>query len=252
MIRSGSTLQYNLVRCLVESMGLGEGEGFFVTNELSNSKLIRWANDERYHIIKMHEIHPKVAEMAAAGSVRILYIVRDIRDVAVSAKQKFAYEDEASLFETLDLTIAAYYKIKGLPGVLWQKYEDVVKHIPAATNAQAAFLALEPTEEIVSAVARECSLDNVIQFTGAIEKTLGFKMKSLLYRRSRLSNRLIALLEKLGSAIYLHDRRTVLHPNHISENRGRSGLWKTNLTEDELGEIQKRYWAWLKESGYRL
>ena len=58
MARSGSTLQYNICRGLVEKLDIGEGEGFFEGNQLFNFQehFLEGGKDELFHVIKIHEL----------------------------------------------------------------------------------------------------------------------------------------------------------------------------------------------------
>src|SRR5688500_9700344 len=123
MNRSGSTLQYNMARLLAEKTGAGQGESFLNQDELDAhlSLLEEWAAEERLHILKTHDLPPAASHLWENGSLRLLYIYRDIRDVAASMKRIWNYEGEA-LFTALDQAIETYHVMRAMPrGVLWQK-----------------------------------------------------------------------------------------------------------------------------------
>ncbi|MCK4348102.1 MAG: sulfotransferase domain-containing protein [Thermoplasmatales archaeon] len=250
MMRSGSTLQYNLVRCFLENMGAGEGRGYFVKKGLSDDKLEQWVDDDSYHVIKMHEIHPKVIHLSSTDSVFIFYIYRDIRDVAVSAKRKFKCENEEQFIKALDTALAVYYEIKTIPGVLIQKYEDVVRDIPSAIQEYCDVLSIKLTEENIISVVRKCSIDNTIELANKTHNSFTFRMKEFFDRASSLNKNLRALLLRLGMPANMYDKRTLLHRGHISKDKGQSGIWRNNLTELEVEMIENRYGSWLRETGY--
>ena len=114
MIRSGSTLQYNLIRLQVEATFSGKAEGFIGKKELNSERLQFWQKDVALHVIKSHDILP---EWMRAEGIKLVYIYRDIRDVAVSLKNKsgrtgdrlLAYSD--GIIEAMDGDSAQY----GLP-----------------------------------------------------------------------------------------------------------------------------------------
>ena len=124
---TGSTLQYNIVRSIIEKTKLGEAHGYFDNQEyiLPDNLFIKWLNDKYYHVIKMHDIHPKTIEYKNNPNMKICYIYRDIRDVAASAKNIWGSEGER-LYSSLDKAINIYYVLKTFPNVIFQKYEEVI------------------------------------------------------------------------------------------------------------------------------
>ena len=241
MMRSGSTLQYNIARTLAEKTGTGIGQGFFTDDQLTNlgERLLQWGKEQNYYVIKTHDFNPNVAEMTSAGLAKVFYIYRDIRDVAASAKRKFGSKGVRDLVTGLDRVIDVHYRIKAMDNVLWQKYEDVVADNTSAIWAQADSLKLQPTEDIVSEVAKECSLENADRIGRSLQKALGVKVKSLLRSGA-------------GIPINIYDKYTLLHPDHISRNAGAIGAWRTELTDQETCIITERYRLWLHDEGYPL
>lgn len=242
MPRSGSTLQYNLARTLVEKMGVGEGHGYFDQPTELGSRLLEWSNDDGYHVAKTHAVHPEIIVMTASGSACITYIYRDIRDVAVSLKRAFKVRREEALLRTLDTAITSHYSIKSIKGeVLWQKYEHTVANVPDAVWTQAKFLGLEPTESIVSEVADECSIENSRRVAESISRDGGLKTK------------LLPWLHRVRIRHYAYDReRTLLHHNHISSTSGSTNIWRKELKRHEANLLTERYKEWLQEEGYEL
>jgi hypothetical protein len=90
MERSGSTLQYNIARLIVETKGLGRSEGYpFKQGEWEKGAAIlqQWQLCSDWVVIKAHSIHPKLESLARDKNTRVLYIFRDPRDVAASCKE---------------------------------------------------------------------------------------------------------------------------------------------------------------------
>lgn len=260
MIRSGSTLQYNLVRSLIEKTGVGKGEGWFSPDQLHEKceQFEDWGNDELLHAVKSHVIPPHSEEMLAKDILRFCYIYRDIRDVAASVKNKWQFEGE-KLLEVLDKAIATYYGIETMHPVLMQKYENVIDNLPGAVREIAKFLNLHPGEDFVNEVAEENSLPKVQVTAQAASRNFSLKAKSsLLQIGSKL--RVDDLMRKIGiseswirylrNAMLYQDQRTLLHPDHISKNQGSVGVWRNELTEKESSEISYRFEQWLQEAKY--
>lgn len=257
MIRAGSTLQYNLVRNLVEKCGAGISEGYFEESQFPDLKdqFESWRHQQDYHIIKTHDLFPNAPEIATTQSARICYIYRDIRDVAVSAKRKWNKEGE-DLIKTLDKAISTYYKLKDIKGILWQKYEDVMQDIPEAIRTLADFLDLDPTEKIIKEITEECSLENIRKQQKNAKYYFAAIMKPILHRLRLIKHSLYRIgipedkLRWLKDPMFGYDKQTLFHADHISVTAGSVGVWETALDKDEIDAIMERYGSWLLETGY--
>ncbi|MCC3546800.1 FkbM family methyltransferase [Microcoleus sp. PH2017_24_DOB_U_A] len=232
MTRSGSTLQYNICRSLVEKLDIGKGEGFFEGNQLLDfqDQFLEWGKDDLFHVIKIHEFYPKAVEMSLKGCVKFCYIYRDIRDVAASLKKKEQI-DGHDLITSLDSAIEAYHKIKDIPNLLIQRYENVVTYLAKAIREVDLFLGLKASEYTKEWVQKECSVENAKQVI------LSLAVSSLT-PQFNASNQL------------LYDSKTLLHHNHISNSSGAIGVWRVYLEQQEINWITERYKSWLVELKY--
>jgi len=267
MMRAGSTLQYNIVRSLIEKMQLGVGEGFLEESQFRNyeAQFDQWARNTSCHVIKTHEIYPKSVEMVASGEMKICYIYRDIRDVAVSTKRKFGYEG-SDLFKALDHAISTYYEMKTIQGVLWQKYENVIKDLSGSVRAIDFYLDLGATDDVILAVDRSCSIDRAMK---TIENmSLNVKFMNFIYKHflpiinnlaKRLPQNLKCILRKtpisvlqqeIRSPKHRTDECSLIHPDHISKDRGAVGVWRKRLHTKEIEVLTDRYKAWYLDAGY--
>lgn len=238
ILRSGSTLQYNIAKNLVERLGVGVGEGFFVASQVSDwRKFSTWGSDGLYHVIKMHNMYPRENEMTRSGVMKMCSIYRDVRDVAVSLKHNQGLQGD-ELFRTLDSVVSSYRNIKRIPNVFWQKYEDAISDVPNAIIELAIFLNLKPVKDDIEWIARECSIANTIKITEDLRNDIDVDLDG-----------------KSASETYnilkdFYDKNTLLLPNHISKNRGIPGAWRTELEKNEIDTIMKRHNKWLRETGY--
>lgn len=256
MIRSGSTLQYNLARSIVENMEIGKGCGYYDGKLyiLDETQINKWIDIKWYYIIKTHELHPKIAKIAKSeqnNTVKICYIFRDIRDVAVSAKTKWGRKDD-SLLVSLDKAIQIYYAMEEIPNVFFQKYEDLVSNIYGGVKELSNFLEVNPSKEIIDKVVKECSLENMSSLSKSTK--INFNEKLLVYLKSKTPTKFKPLLRIFidPKKFVKFDSRTLLHPNHISENRGAMGIWRTALAEHEKVMFTERYKTWLIEARYSV
>lgn len=238
MIRSGSTLQYNFARALVEQLELGRGEGFFKLGETPDleRRLAGWAANETVHVVKMHSPKALAALPREDGSVRACYIFRDIRDVAASAKRIWRTRG-AKLLAALDEAVATYYEARKLPSVLVWKYEDVIENPAPAVSGLAAFLDIEAPTDTVAAVVEQCSLKSAKLATAEVGGG-----------RRETARRILRRLGLARESVY--HAKHLLHTGHVSETDGRAGIWREVLDETECETISSRYAGWLREQGY--
>ena len=250
MIRAGSTLQYNIVRSIIEKTKLGEAHGYFDNQEyiLPDNLFIKWLNDKYYHVIKMHDIHPKTIEYKNNPNMKICYIYRDIRDVAASAKNIWGSEGER-LYSSLDKAINIYYVLKTFPNVIFQKYEEVIFDLSKSIKEILQFLNIDPELTLINEVLRECTLEKMERIARSPRLILAYKIKNII--RPLIPSKFKPFLKRVtnykGAII---DRKTHLHPYHISKYKGRPGIWRTVLSDEEIKVISKRYRNWLVENKY--
>jgi hypothetical protein len=268
MMRAGSTLQYNIVLNLIEHMDLGVGQGFFQESQFSNleTQFDQWAKDPYYHVIKLHEICPKSLEMVASDRMKICYIFRDIRDVAVSVKRKFSYKRTDHFIGTLDRAVSTYYEMNNIPGVLWQKYEDVITNLTISVREIGFYLGLDATEDVILAVAKSCSLDQAIKTIENMSlktRFMDYTNKHFLPKINRLAKQfpenlkyilrktpLHVLRQEIESPKHRIDKHNLFQPSHISKDRGAAGLWRSHLDAKEIGMLSERYKSWYVDAGY--
>jgi len=236
MIRSGSTLQYNMARLLVTGTQRGRGHGFFSRRKLHRlNRIGRWSTSRSHHVIKMHDLLD--SEDINRYQPRFLYIYRDIRDVAASLKLKYNRTGE-DLLRSTDRAMDIYDQIRVMPNVLWQQYEKIMSDLASAIDQIATFLEIEISDEIRLSIAQECSLDNQQQIMRNLEKGLLHRMKKLFIRKIRQG--------------HFYDSKTLLHDNHISKNLGTPGSWRHELDLAESELLQSKYKDWLQEHGYSI
>jgi hypothetical protein len=130
MPRSGSTYQYNVARLVVAATELGVAHSYLepgftdMRGDGWPPEVFRgWIDDDAYHVVKMHEPHPTAVGAISDGRVRVLYIHRDIRDVAASVK-RVRHRKGDSLLERVGRAVTLYYTFRDLRAaapdyVLW-------------------------------------------------------------------------------------------------------------------------------------
>ncbi len=232
MIRSGSTLQYNLVRNLVEATNSGKGMGFIV-DPLLDHRLRGWSQDHGWHVVKMHGLAHWMLEEQARQSIRFFFSHRDLRDVAASAKRKFGWPSH-EIWRNVDAAIDVQRCLQTIPEAQIHRYADLVADPAKPLAAIAESLGLTLSDAVKSNIVSACCLDTAQQVQEAIRHTMSAKGMSL---------------SKADNAV-IYDQTTLLHHNHISSSNGRDDSWQDDLTENDLQVINQRYGHWLQNEGY--
>jgi hypothetical protein len=232
MIRSGSTLQYNLVRNLVEASGSGRGEGF-VSDPNRDDRLKRWSWNSTLHVAKMHEIADWMLEEQARKTIRFFFSHRDLRDVAASAKRKFGWSG-AQIWQAIDTAIGLQQHLQDLPEAQIQRYAQLAADPSTTLATIAECLGLPLSNPTRARIISACSLSSAQKVQAAI--------------RDIMSARGVSTSPDNKASIF--DQTTLLHHNHISSSNGEDGAWQHDLTTEDLHTLNARYQQWQQIEGY--
>lgn len=257
MPRAGSTLQYNVARCLVEKASVGQAEAFVTTDKahprrIDTAQLAEWAEDSLWHVVKTHEVFDALPALLSAERVRVLYIYRDLRDVAVSLKRAFAATGE-ELMRRVAEGVEWYGRLDALRSTrsecfLWQCYEDVYSDLAPAIRDTAVFLGLDASDAILEAVHAECRIETAEKATSAARRELARVLVGLRRESPQRADAFAAQVREAGWAV----QGSLLHHHHISPNHGVPGGWRDALPADEATRITERFREWLIAGGYEL
>ena len=249
MPRSGSTLQYNLVANLVEAAKAGTALGGIQDTGGTVDDLRVAATADAMLVYKTHDVLPHILPWVQRGEAGVLvfYIYRDLRDVAVSVREKHG-PDETRMFGLLDSAVATYnalVPIRESPLVLWQRYEEVTQDALAATRQAAAFLGIDVAPEVAKEIAAECSVGSARRVMEAVRRAV----------KHRISTAPPAELREIRRGMrdgtyHAADPTTHIHWNHISRFGGASGSWRSELPEASLETITGRCADWFASAGY--
>lgn len=269
MMRSGSTLQYNLVRSLIEKQGIGVGQGFVSVQSWSEIKeqLLNWSIDNKAHVIKTHDILPFSEEdQFLEENVKFFYVYRDIRDVAISMSRKLN-QDIRSLLNLLDKQVEVFEHMQAMKSAYIQKYENLVLDLEGATNEIAYVLNLDVEQLTLQEIADEWKAENVkktkikdlkkrTKFARAHQKVLrSAKSNKVAWSLFSLFKHPFKLLnfkyEKLIKA-KISDQTNLLHYDHISQDVGIIELWRKRLSDEDINLLTNRYKMWLVKNKYSI
>jgi hypothetical protein len=229
MIRSASTVQYQVVVDLVSRNGLGQSIGFADRQSVSEvlQKLQRVVG---LAVAKTHEVFPEFDALIQQDMVSLLYTFRDLRAVALSVMRKWEIPFAHVIGRNgwLDTAVESSIHWLSVPGVCVSRYEDIVLSLPAEVTKWAGVLGLN----ITCAQAEELAAKYCIQA-----------------QQDRIRKMRIQTGEVSESTRYI-DPESLLHHNHIID--GSLDGWKAGLEKWQIRQIESRFSKWLLDHGYQL
>lgn len=228
MARSGGTLQYQLTKELVERKNLGRGGG-----EVHYASP-RIPDRSGFIVVKTEPCQDWKASSVRNGAAKAVNIYRDCRDVVVSLMRFFRLQrewipnhfrsPEFGAITAGDHIVALDHQTQWeeLPGIYSSKYEDVWPdrwHEEVMRIAE--YLGIKVSEEEAREIAAEYSVVKNIERMAKIDG-------------------------------WWQPRRTLLTREHISPLRGKPGIWKDVLTQEQVMVVERIAGDWLVSHGYEL
>ena len=232
MVRSGSTLQYNLALGVLRSQEGVIELGFVDSGSELESKLTSSLNSSKT-IVKAHTYYNVSKDCNL--DVRRLYIYRDIRDVAASLVKKLDLNNQ-ELYMALDDAIDQYNIFREERGILFQKYEELFSDMDRGVRELSNYLGIELSDKDIETIVLDNSIDNVENNMTTIKKSFINRMKIKLH--------------DFGFKRFQVYNDNLIHHNHISSTKGASGTWNGILSKETILEVEKRYFSYLRENEY--
>lgn len=225
MIRSGSTLQYQVASALIERQGLGSRTGYMAPTD--HARVLGGAPSLGLSTFKTHELTAAVEGHCREGTGVVLYSFRDIRDVLSSYQRKvgttLSPERTAQLIgELLDRD----GRWRGMPRVHLSRYEDLVSALASEVRGIARFLDLPCSDAQCAGIAGELSYDAQM---ASIESAAPGDMVEI-------------------NATNAYHRRTLLHRNHLQG--GGIGRYRAELAAGQRRLVERLAGDWLCAQGY--
>ncbi|MFB1490691.1 MULTISPECIES: sulfotransferase domain-containing protein [unclassified Thiocapsa] len=262
MKRSGSTLQYNISRALLErtrpvtNLGYCPGENLSESIQSATGKLP--TNSESI-LVKSHN-PPWEFRLAAPPEAAFLYIYRDLRDVYASYKQKWGRSLDFFCRDTA-AHLALYELYENDELVLTQKYEDLYHNKISGVIDISRYLGIDLDDATYSEIASDTSVEafeNFIRRRFVLGNPFAFYANRIIRwlplsirRQLSMSATLRAVKSHLFPLDTLSDKATQIHPNHFSRTRGKPNAWMDVLTDKETAVIDSEFGGWLDRHGYR-
>lgn len=218
MIRSGSTLQYNISKRIVELTETGEhihaNEDIWLRCRLAFTLADRWL------VNKSHVYQPTLFTRETIGRTKIVMVYRDLRDVLVSQMRFRGSGFDDTLTKLRAHTVDRERRwLDEIPAerVLRVCYETMYPRIAAHAMQVAAHMDID------------LSVDQAEQIAADLDKEkVGEKSK-------RLHNM---------------DAHTRLGRNHVQN--GAHGWYRQVLTGEQVAIVEDEVGDWLLENGYEI
>jgi hypothetical protein len=229
MLRSASTLQYQIASEIVEFYGLGERVTWYPHEE--HQKIIDAQNAfSHYKVFKSHSYSTQINQEFKKRNALGLYIFRDIRDVLSSMKEKNGCDYSDDQIATMTKQLMKNHFLWTESGHTYvSKYEIVLSDLVSEIRNIANHLDVAVDEHFATNMASQLSLENQKNAIAACADSPSIVTVNAHNR---------------------YDPHSLLHLNHISS--GKVGRYKENLSFKQIGIINDLAQFWLLSNGYAL
>ena len=257
MKRSGSTLQYNMSKFLLENQfktkNFGYIDGKDLSKKLPNEETLK-ANFLEYIILKCHNPPWEVGSEFLKNH-KILYIYRDLRAVYFSMKIRQNYSLDEFILE-MKKSLDLYSNYEKDSRVFVQKYEDVFLNNKDALLDISKYLQVKVNDNLITKILKLVSIESSKNNHSFFKKIITFIYRFLI---NIMSKKFIIFLKKIlfmpklisifkKSITPISDN--LMYTDHVSKFNGNPMIWKKKLSTNEISRIELEFNGWLKEHGY--
>ena len=262
MKRSGSTLQYNMSRLLLEqhstSTILGYVDGQFLKSEVVDWRKLR-NYDSKYIILKCHNPPWEVGKDLLTKH-KIMYIYRDLRSVYFSMKSRTNITINEFILE-MKKSLELYEHYENDNRVLVQKYEDVYLDNEAALLDISTFTNIEIDVDKVTAIANSLDIFKAKKRWGFVYEIEQQRILTFFYRLliRTVPRVMISVLKEIPffvnfisffRRLVVKNDGNLMYSDHISKSKGNPLAWKDHLSVEEVCKIELEFNRWLSDHGY--
>lgn len=219
MIRSGSSLQFNLAKDIAEL----EGGTYIHANSDIKRLAMDGVYDDKWVVHKTH-VFPNYLplEEFESGNIRVVMTYRDIRDVVVSTMRFRALQFGKIIESIVEETVDREQEWLSLvpPRYLHRtSYESIIKDPHSEVRAIGDLVEVDLSDLEVSQIADEHSLESVLDKTSKM-------------------------------APFSWDAHSHYAQNHIGGIK--HGQWRDELSKEQVAIVEDLVMEWLIENGYEL
>jgi heptosyltransferase-2 len=227
--RSGSTLQYQLAKAIVEESGRGVGLGYCEPEEWP-ALYREHRDDDGILVVKSHRYLPGAGPLLRQGRAQSVFIRRDLRDVYVSWMRKADRSFEEALEEDfLGEVLEDDFHWSDQPNTLASSYEAMIEDLSGEVERIAGFLGVRLATGDADRIADAYSLGRQKR-----------RIESFDFDREGVK----------GGKTVLYDPDTLLHHNHVRSGEPRQ--WERELTPAQVAAIETTTGGWLQRHGYEV
>jgi len=217
MIRSGSTLLYNLAYHVASQKYSVNKLGY---KENIDTSTCATDDSKSVHILKANGFLPNTRQLVEGGHAQVLYIHRDLRDVYAADKVYTRrlghshYGSNDGIIQHMMICLSTFMSLRSIARSEW-RYEDVMGNgLDWLIRQIAKALDVSLTDDFVHNLTQEFSLSKTMKMVGGLGRV---------------------------------DPNTLFHPMHTSG--GRVGIWESELSEMEAGAIEMLFGYQLRLAG---
>lgn len=234
MIRSGSTLHFNMARLLLEHCEIHHEADYIATFEDIERRYAEFCKAREKGpdapaalVVKTHNSDRRLNALISQDGVHGFYIYRNTLDMAASLARKTGRPIRDSWQQVVG-ALRAKYQFLDHPDLVISRYEDVIASYEIELMKMASALGLEVTPRELSALRKklEPSAQKQHLKAAAFEKTPVATGSTWSMRREG----------EAGDDFVLVDPSTFLHKNHFTSDGG-VGSWGDTLTAEEVSEL---------------
>lgn len=255
--RSGSTDLYNKICSILECVSKCERHGRYdyqSSKKFQNTKY-KWAADKNiWHVIKANPTKDDF-EKTKTGKIKIIQIVRDIRDACASAQIRWGHrwiDNTKNILEFAELVSKKYYffiDFEKNENMLQLKYEDCIISQGNYIDTLSMFLQVTLTKKDKKLVLNQTSIQNMkkisdgkyLKLSRNIKEKLTFFVKFVRsFLPEKYKNKRLNLFKKL-KILPKYETQTLIGPGHISQTNGKIGIYKDVLDKKVANFLSKKY-----------
>jgi len=224
MLRSGSTLQYQIASELIEHLNVGHRTTWHDTAE--HPSVLAKQPETGLSTFKTHQLTETVKEQCVSGQSISLYIYRDLRDVLSSYQEKNSVRLTGKKLEGwLTTILKTDANWRSLPSLYISRYEDVIPSIASEVTNISKYLGIECPDSLINHIAQSLSYNS---------------------QKDRINSTSSSWVKANETNIY--DKVSLLHSNHLQS--GAIGRYKTDLSIGQISTIEELAGDWLLKMGY--
>jgi hypothetical protein len=247
MARAGSMWTFNATRDLLRESGyevLPEKVPVVAAPLLKELKSF----DPGPGKIYCFKTHQHISPMSPL--MRVISPYRDIRD-AILSMQKFikCSFQQALEHAKLQMDTVDYYHSKDRKLVLPLRYEEITGSPDKALRRIADFLRLEVAEETINEIVTRYSKSNVENLLSKLEN-VEIAADGAVVAAEEETKEQYQAVPNIDTTYRVFDSRTGFQSNHITS--GKSGAWRTELSEEEQARMMEVVTPWLEKHGFEL